>query len=120
MTDVNRQLLKAFRDAFTSWELDLSEAGYLIGVEEATVREVLSAEAIDVSEEVAARIVMVALIRTALDLCWSPSLSRQWMKLPNSRDPYNGTSPLEYVKGHGWPGLFWILRQVQAWAVGNF
>ena len=120
MTDVNRQLLKAFRDAFTSWELDLSEAGYLIGVEEATVREVLSAEAIDVSEEVVARIVMVALIRTALDLCWSPSLSRQWMKLPNSRDPYNGTSPLEYVKGHGWPALFWVLRQVQAWAVGNF
>ena len=101
-------------------ELDFSEAGYLIGVEEATVRELLSAEAINVSEEVVARIVMVALIRTALDLCWSPSLSSQWMKLPNGGDPYNGTSPLEYVKGHGWPGLFWILRQVQAWDVGNF
>ena len=70
MTDVNRQLLKAFRDAFTSWELDFSEAGYLIGVEGATVRELLSAEAINVSEEVVARFVMVALIRTALDLCW--------------------------------------------------
>ncbi|MGA9673589.1 MAG: hypothetical protein WBQ94_30640 [Terracidiphilus sp.] len=120
MTDVNRQLLLAFRAAFTSWELDLSEAGYLIGVEEATVREFLSAETIDVSEEVVARVVMVAQIRTALDLCWSPSLSREWMKLPNGGDPYNGASPLEYVKGHGWPGLFWILRQVQAWAVGNF
>ena len=119
MTDVNRQLLKDFREAFTSWELDFSEAGYLIGVEEATVGELLSTEAIDLSEEVAARIMMVALIRTALDLCWSPSLSSQWMKLPNSGNPYNGTSPLEYVKGHGWPGLFWILRQVQAWAVGN-
>lgn len=120
MTDVNRQLFKAFQDALTSWELDLSEAGYLIGVEETTVREFLSAEAIDVSEEVVARIVMVALIRTALDLCWPPSLSRQWMKLPNGGDPYNGTSPLQYVKGHGWPGLFWILRQVQAWSAGNF
>ncbi len=112
MTDANRQLMKAFRDAFTSWELDLSEAGYLIGVEEASARKLLSAQAIDVSEEVAARIVMVALIRTALDLCWSPSQSRQWMKLPNGGHPYNGTSPLEYVKSHGWPGLFWILRQV--------
>ena len=120
MTDVNRQLVKAFRDTVASWELDLSEAGYLIGIEEATVREFLSAEAIDVSEDVVARIVMVAQIRTALDLCWSPSLSRQWMKLPNGGDPYNGISPLEYVKGHGWPALFWILRQVQAWAVGNF
>ncbi|SRR6266702_5247730 len=120
MTDVNGQLLNAFRDTVASWELDLSEAKCLIGVEEATVREFLSAEASDVSEEVAARIAMVALIRTALDLCWSPSLSRQWMKLPNDGDPYNGTSPLEYVKGHRWPGLFWILRQVQAWAVGNF
>ena len=32
------------------------------------------------------------------------------MKLPNGGHPYNGASPLEYVKGHGWPGLFWILR----------
>lgn len=120
MTDVNRQLLKAFRDTAASWELNLPEAGCLIGVEETTARELLSVEAIDVSEEVVARIVMVAQIRTALDLCWSPSLSRQWMKLPNSGDTYNGTSPLEYVKGHGWPGLFWVLRQVQAWAVGNF
>ena len=120
MTKVNRQLLKAFRDTVASWDLDLSEAGWLIGVEEATVRGVLPAEAINVSDKVAARIVMVAQIRTALDLCWSSSLSRQWMKLPNGRNPYNGTSPLEYVKDRGWPGLFWILRQVQAWAVRNF
>lgn len=120
MTDVNCQVLQAFRAVFTLWQLDLSEAGYLIGVEEATVQEVLSAETIDVTEEVAARIVMVVQIRTALDLSMSPSLSRQWMKLPNGGDPYNRTSPLVYVKGHGWPGLFWILRQVQAWAVGNF
>lgn len=119
MTDINRQLLQAFRETVASWGLDLSEAGCLIGVEQATVGEFLSTGAIHFSEEVAARILMVALIRTALDLCWSPSLSRQWMKLPNSGNPYNGTSPLEYVKGHGWPGLFWILRQVQAWAVGN-
>jgi hypothetical protein len=120
MTNVNGQLLNAFRDTFASWELDVSEARCLIGVEEATVREFLSGEAADVSAEVAARIVMVAQIRTALDLCWSPSLSTQWMKLPNGGEPYNGTSPLEYVKGHGWPGLFRVLRQVQAWAVGNF
>ena len=120
MTDVNRQLLKAFRDTVASWELDLSEARCLIGVEEATVREFLSAETIDVSEEVAARIVMVAQIRTALDLCWSPSLSRQWMKLPNGGDPYNGTSPLEYVKTHGWPGLLLESAPGSGMGVGNF
>ena len=120
MTDVNGQLLNAFREAVASWELDLSEAGCLIGVEEATVREFSSAGPIDLSEEVVARIVMVAQIRTALDLCWSPTLSRQWMKLPNGGDPYNGASPLEYCKGPRLAGLFWILRQVQVSAVGNF
>ena len=63
MTDVNRQLLKAFRDAFTSWELDVSEAGYLIGVEEATVRELLSAEAIDVSEDVGLLLIFAGRLR---------------------------------------------------------
>ena len=67
MTDVNRQLLQAFRAVFTSYELDLSEAGYLIGAEEATVQKILSAETIDVSEEVVARIVMVVQIRTSLN-----------------------------------------------------
>jgi hypothetical protein len=41
------------------------------------------------------------------------------MTLPNSGYPYLGLSPMAYVEEHGWPGLFWVLRQAQALAVGS-
>jgi hypothetical protein len=79
--------LESISDTVASWELDLSEAGSLFGVEEATVRQFLPSEALDVSEEVVARIVMVAQIRTALDLCWSPSFVKTVDEAPQWRRP---------------------------------
>jgi len=46
-------------------------------------------------------------------------LARKWIKLLNHGELYKGLSPEAYIAEHGWPGLYWVLCQVQAWAVGN-
>jgi hypothetical protein len=74
---------------------------------------------LDVGEDVIARMMMVARIRTALDICWSAPLCNRWIALPNKGALYGGRSPLAYIAEHGWPGLFWVLCQAQAKAVGN-
>lgn len=113
-----RQTLRAFLDAVKIWRLNDADSARLVGVESARAEVWKSGEA-PISEEVLARMTMVALIRTALDITFSSSLSNEWMTLPNSGYPYLGLSPAAYVSEHGWPGLFWVLRQVQGHAVGN-
>ena len=115
---IERQTLRAFLDAVNAWRLDDADSARLVGAQPASVQEWQTSEA-STSEDVLARMTMVALIRTALDITFSSSLSDEWMTLPNSGYPYLGLSPMAYVGEHGWPGLFWVLRQVQARAVGN-
>jgi len=55
-----------------------------------------------------------------LDIYWSKPLSSEWINRPNAGYPYHGLSPVAYIAEHGWPGLYWVLRQAQAWAVGNY
>jgi hypothetical protein len=118
-TDAQRTV-RAYLDAVAAWKLDDAAAGNLIGVESQTVHKWQDVLCVELSEETLARMMMVAQIRTALDIHWSPSLSNEWISLPNTGEPYRGLSPVAYVAEHGWPGLYWVLRQVQAWAVGNF
>ena len=115
---VERQTLLAFLDAVNVWGLNDADSARLVGVEPATVQSWKTGKA-PTNEEILARMTMVALIRTALDIVFSPSLSSEWMTLPNSGYPYSGLSPVAYVAEHGWPGLFWVLRQSQGRAVGN-
>lgn len=68
---------------------------------------------------VVVRMMMVARIRTALDICWSAPLCNEWISLPNGEPLCGGKSPLAYITEHGWPALFWVLCEVQARAVGN-
>lgn len=115
---IQEQTIRAFLNAVNTWRLNDADSARLVGVEPASVEVWKTGKAPD-SEEVLARMTMVALIRTALDIASSSSLSTEWMTLPNSGYPYLGLSPVGYVGEHGWPGLFWVLRQSQAWAVGN-
>lgn len=115
---IERQTLRAFLDAVNVWRLNYADSARLVGVEPASVQVWKTGKA-PTSEEVLARMTMVALIRTALDITFSSSLSEEWMTLPNSGYPYLGLSPVAYVSEHGWPGLFWVLRQVQGHAVGK-
>lgn len=111
--------LRAFLRTIAAWDLSQAAAGNLVGVDEPTVRAWQVGQQCNVGEEVAARMLMVAKIRTALDLFWSAPLCNEWISLPNSGEPYCGLSPLVYIEEHGWPGLFWVLCQAQARAVGN-
>ena len=120
MTTTNEQLIRAYLDAVAAWNLDDASAGNLIGVEAHSVREWHEGQFLDPSEEVLARMMMVAQIRTALDIYWSKPLSSEWINRPNAVYPYHGLSPVAYIAEHGWPGLYWVLRQAQAWAVGNY
>jgi hypothetical protein len=120
MTTDNQRTVRAFLDAVTTWNLDETAAASLIGVAPEFAPEWQDAQSTDPSEESLARMMMVAQIRTALDIYWSTPLSKEWISLPNAGDPYRGLSPVAYVAQHGWPGLYWVLRQVQAWALGNF
>jgi hypothetical protein len=88
-------------------------------VEDSAVTNWQSGVQLEVSEEVIARMLMVARIRTALDIYWSAPLCNKWIALPNKGNLYGGLSPLDYIAEHGWPGLFWVLCDVQARAVGN-
>lgn len=115
---IQRQTSRAFFDAVSVWGLDQSGAARLVGVEPATIAE-WKAGTLPSDEEAVARMKMVALIRAALDIAFSPSLAAQWMTVPNSGYPYLGVSPVAYIGEHGWPGLFWVLHQTQARAVGN-
>lgn len=115
---IEAQTLRAFLDTVTVWGLDASGSARLVGVEAASIEEWKTGKA-PASEEILARMTMVALIRTALDISFSSSLSTQWMTLPNSGYPYSGLSPVAYIGEHGWPGLYLVLRQTQASAVGN-
>ena len=115
---IERQTSRAFLDAVTIWGLGEADSARLVGVEPEAFGEWEAGEA-PMSEEVLARMTMVALLRTALDISFSPSLSTQWMTLPNSGYPYLGLTPVAYAGEHGWPGLFWVLRQAQGCAVGH-
>lgn len=115
---IDEQALEAFLDAVAYWTLDEADAARLLGVEPAVIEELKSGKLLD-SEEIIARITMTALIRTALDIYFPPSISAVWMTLPNEGYPYCGSSPVRYIGEHGWPGLFWVLRQTQGYAVGN-
>ncbi len=116
----DQRTVQAYFDAVTAWNLDDAAAGDLIGVAPQVVHEWRDGQSAELPEEVLARMMMVAQIRTALDICWSVPLANEWIRLPNTGYPYKGLSPIVYVAEHGWPGLYRVLRQVQAWAVGNF
>jgi hypothetical protein len=117
---VNHKLIQAFLAATDKWELADSSAAALVGATSSMIQDWRSENSTAASEEVLARMMMVASIRTALDIIWSESLAKRWISLPNRGEPYNGLSPVAYAIEHGWPGLYWILCQVQALAVGNF
>lgn len=116
--NVERQTLRAFLDAVDIWRLNAADVARLVGAEPASVESWRTGKT-PISEQVLTLMTMVALIRTALDVTFSPALANEWMTLPNSGYPYLGLSPVAYVGEHGWPGLFWVLRQCQARAVGN-
>jgi len=119
MTASVQRTVRYFYEAVAAWNLDNTVAGNLIGVTTRTLHNWKTRQFADPSEEVLARMMMVVQIRTALDICWSTPLANEWIILPNAGDPYQGLSPVDYVAEHGWPGLYYILRQVQARAVGN-
>jgi hypothetical protein len=114
---IERQTLRAFLDAVHTWGLSDADSARLVGAELASVNEWKTGDA-PTNEEVLARMAMVALIETALDIAFPSSLSSQWMTSPNSGYPYLGLSPVAYVGKHGWPGLFFVLRQTQGHALG--
>lgn len=114
---IERQTLRAFLDAVNTWGLSDADSARLVGAEFASVNEWRTGDA-PTNEEVLARMAMVALIETALDIAFPSSLSSQWMTSPNSGYPYLGLSPVAYVGKHGWPGLFFVLRQTQGHALG--
>jgi hypothetical protein len=115
---IQKQTLRAFLDAVNIWRVNDADSARLVGAEPASV-EIWKTGKGPISEEVLARMTMVALIRTALDITFPSSLSNAWMTVPNSGYPYLGLSPVAYVVEHGWPGLFWVLRQSQDAAIGN-
>ena len=119
MTAFDQRIVRYFYEAVAAWNLDETVAGNLIGVSPRTVHNWKIGPFAKPSEEVLARMMMVVQIRTALDIGWSTTLANEWISLPNAGDPYLGLSPIVYVAEHGWPGLYYILRQVQARAVGN-
>ena len=119
MTTDNLRTIPAFFEAVEAWNLTDTAAAELIGAVPEAVCKWRDGQSVEPSEEILARMMMVAQIRTALDIYWSTPLSKEWISLPNGGEPYRGLSPVAYVAQHGWPGLYWVLRQAQAWAVGN-
>lgn len=115
----NQAILGGFLSAIAAWRLDVSDAARLIGVDGATVREWQAGQPCSAPENVWACMLMLAKIRTALDICWSAPLCNEWVTLRNKGNPYSGLSPLAYMLEHGWSGIFWVLCHVQARAVGN-
>jgi hypothetical protein len=117
MTVSDQRTVRNFYKAVAAWNLDATDACNLIGIRPCDWKIKQFAEP---SEETLAQMMMVVQIQTALDVCWSTQLANEWISLPNTGDPYQGLSPVAYVAEHGWPGLYYILRQVQARAVGNY
>lgn len=113
------KIAHSFLKAALTWNLDDEAAGVLIGVPPQSVNAWRSGEPIVSTEDLLARMMIVAQIRTALCLCFTSELANRWMSLPNNGKLFNGQSPLEYVGEHGWPGLYMILRLLHAWAAGN-
>ena len=116
---MDQTIVKAFLDAVQAWTLDGATACMLAGVPQDLVSDWESWATMKFGEKSLARMRMVAQIRTALDISWSPSLASQWMSLPNRGELFKGISPVDYIQKHHWPGLYTVLCQVQAWAVGN-
>ncbi len=116
----HQAMLDAFLRTITAWHLDESVAGSLIGVAPSVVAGWRVGKPLAASEEVMACISMVVRIQTALDICWSAPLANQWMTRPNDGQTLSGTVSVEICAQHGWPGLFSVLCQVPAWAVGNW
>ena len=119
MADFDQRIIRYFYEAVVAWNLNDTAAGNLIGASPRTVRNWKAGKFAEPSEEVLARMMMVVQIRTALDIYWSTPLANEWVSRSNTGYPYQGLSPVAYVAEHGWPGLYYILRQVQARAVGN-
>jgi hypothetical protein len=117
MTASDQRTIRHFYEAVAAWNLDATDACNLIGIHPCDWKTEQFAEP---SEEALAQMMMVVQIRTALDISWGTPLANKWIRLPNAGDPYQGLSPVAYVAEHGWPGLYYILRQVQARAVGNY
>lgn len=115
---IREQTLRAFLDAVNIWPLNDADSAGLVGAEPACV-DVWKTGKAAISEETHTCMTMVALIRMALDITFPSSLFTAWMTVPNSGYPYLGLSPVAYAVEHGWPGLFWVLRQSQGAAIGN-
>ena len=120
MTTRAQHIVHSFYEAITAWTLDEIAAGILVGVSPRTVGDSEIGQLAAPTEEVLARMMMVVQIRMALDLYWSIPIANEWISLPNTGDPYLGLSPVAYIAEHGWPGLYYVLRQVQARAIGNY
>ena len=65
----DQRIVRAYLDAVAAWKLDDAAAGDLIGVTSRSVRAWQDGQLAEPSEETLARMVMVAQIRTALNIC---------------------------------------------------
>lgn len=115
----DQRAIQVFLDAVGTWDLDNSSAASLVGSTSSMIGDWRSGNSVATTEEILVRMLIVAHIRTALDICWSEVIAKEWIRLPNRGEPYKGLSPAAYIAEHGWPGLYWVLCQVQACAVGN-
>ena len=81
--DTSHQMARAFLRAVQAWHLNDEAAGGLIGVAPQVVLALRSGEPIDLGDDLKTRMLMVAQLRTALDICFSPQLANMWMSLSN-------------------------------------
>lgn len=83
MATDNQRTIRAYIDAVSAWNLDEAAASDLIGAATEEAGEWQDGQSSEPSQEILARMMMVAQIRTALDIYWSTPLSREWISLPN-------------------------------------
>jgi hypothetical protein len=79
----NHKIIQVFLGAMDHWELDDGSAASMVGTTSSMIADWRSGNG-TMASEVRARMLMVAHIRTALDICWSESLAKRWISLPNS------------------------------------
>ncbi|WP_319412978.1 MbcA/ParS/Xre antitoxin family protein [uncultured Cohaesibacter sp.] len=113
--DAQSVALKAYRRIADAWALTGREAAELADLSESTWKRIKkSSFSGDLSRDQMLRLSALVGLYKALELYFSPTIARQWVKLRNQGPEFDGQRPLDAMVSGGLPKIMRVRSYLDA------
>lgn len=112
---VDAAAAKALPRLFHAWKLDNDDAAELLRVGNRTYQRMKVRNWVgSLDEDQRVRASAIIGIYKALHVYFSDDLADRWIKLPNSGSPFDGRTPLSFMREGGIPALLYVRQFLDA------